>query len=194
MKLRLVLILTLALACLAKTSALNADDGFSTTTKQTTYVLQSNSVEKLVAEMKQKGPTDDGKRFFAKTDWQIRWNYEYDRENGGFVITKLSVRADITYRMPQRVLPAGTSDALAEKWARFLAALTLHEEGHAQIATTNAKALHEKLRSHGPFPNAQELEKFVKTEGGKCLQKARTEEVEYDRRTGHGATQGALLR
>jgi hypothetical protein len=50
------------------------------------------------------------------------------------------------------------------------------------------------LRAPHVFPSAEALKNFVHTEGNKCIAEAKAADKEYDRRTGHGATQGATLR
>ena len=169
-------------------------EGFRTATKQSPYEVQGNSIQTLVAEMKAKGPLDEGKRFFGKTHWDLRWNYRYEQKEGGFVITTLMVMADIQYQMPRRILPPDEADNVAPQWARFMAALTTHENGHGQNAIQHGKTLYAILRAHRVFASAQELKNFVKTEGDKCIADANATDVEYDRKTEHGATQGATLR
>jgi predicted secreted Zn-dependent protease len=96
--------------------------------------------------------------------------------------------------MPKRIPPPNEPDRVAERWARFMAALSTHEQGHAQNAMDHGKALYEVLRAPHVFPSAEALKNFVHTEGNKCIAEAKAADKEYDRRTGHGATQGATLR
>ncbi len=169
-------------------------EGFRMTTRQTHYDLQGNSIQALQAEKNEKGPLDNGKRFFANTHWELRWSYRYEQKGGGSVITTLSVTADIHYTMPRRVLPPGETDHVAQQWARFIGALTTHEQGHAENGAQHGKALYALLRKPRVFASVQELKDFVATEGAKCLAEAKAADVAYDGRTEHGEKQGATLR
>ena len=169
-------------------------EGFRTTTKQSPYTVQGDSIAKLTAELNEKGPLDHGEKFHAKTDRQIHWHYRYERKGGGFAITTLTVTADIDCLLPRRTVPANQPDNLAAQWERYMAALTLHEHGHGQNAIDHAKALYATLRAHRVFATSQALEEFIRAEGDKCIADANAYDVEYDRKTKHGATQGATLR
>ncbi len=184
----------LALCLAAHAEVTPVTEGFRTTVKRSDYTLEGNSIAALLAEKEAKGPLDNGKRFFANTHWDLHWNYRYEPRGGGFVITALSVTADIRYTMPRRVLPPGAQDQVAAQWARFLAATSVHEQGHAENAVRHGKALYDLLRKPRVFANAEELKTFIATEGGKCIADTTAADVEYDRQTGHGATQGATLR
>jgi len=187
--------LLLAFLCAAGAETLPLlTEGFHPMVKDAPYDVQGNSVAELIAEKDAKGPLDDGKRFFAKTDWNLHWNYRYEPRGSGFVITTISVTADITYRMPHRVLPPAEPDPIAGKWARFIAALTTHEHGHAQNAIEHGKALYGALHANRTFASAQALKDFIRAEGDKCLAATREADKQYDARTSHGVTQGATLR
>jgi predicted secreted Zn-dependent protease len=194
MKILALASLLLAFPCTAGAETLPPiPEGFRPEVKQAPYDVQGNSVAALVAEKDAKGPMDDGKRFFAKTEWNLHWNYRYAARGGAFVITTLFVTAEITYRMPRRIPPPTEPDRVAAQWAQFMEALTKHEEGHAQNAIEHGKALYGALRAHGPFVSMQALKDFIQAEGDQCIAETREADKQYDARTGHGATQGATL-
>ena len=144
--------------------------------------------------MSERGPVEkDGKRYFAKTDWIIKWQYRYENRQGRAVLTQVSVTVDVNYELPHWQQPATAGGRLGAEWARFSTALTTHERGHADNAIQHAKKLEAKLRQHGPFANREAMEAFVAAEGNQCVAEANAADLEYDRRTGHGAKQGAKL-
>ena len=179
-------------ACADETS--QVVEGFHATSRNTPYELQGNSISALLAEKNTKGPLDEGKRLFAHTHWDLKWNYLYEERGDGFAITLLSVNVDLQFTMPHRELRPGVADQVAPQWTRFMKALTTHENGHAENANQHGKALYELLRKPRVFASEQALKDFIASEGGKCIAKARAADVEYDRKTQHGATQGATLR
>ena len=171
-----------------------AQEGLHSAEHAKTYDLAGQSAQQLIAQMKKTGPLDkDGKRYFGKTDWTINWRYHYETRGRSVIFTRLSVTADVTIILPRRQAPATGGDPMAAEWARFSAALAVHERGHAENAHRHATQLYALLQGHGPFSNAQELETFVKTEGDKCIASTTAEDDEYDKRTRHGDTQGATL-
>ena len=169
-------------------------EGFHTTSRNTPWELQGNSIPALLAEKSVKGPPGQGEHFFANTHWDLHWSYRYEEKDGGYVITLLSVTVDLQYTMPRRALPPGAADQVAAQWARFMKALTTHEIGHAENATQHGKALYTLLRKPRVFASVQELKDFIAAEGDQCIADARAADVEYDRKTQHGTTQGATLR
>ncbi len=185
-----LLVLLLAAALHAKPPP----DGFTTSIRHAPYDVRGSTTRELVREMQAKGPAEEGRRFFGRTEWSIRWNYLRERRDGAHVIRSITVAVNITHRLPRRIPTQGERDDLAAEWARFFRALTTHEQGHARNALQHGKALHAKLLAHGPFASARELEEYVRTEGAKCIAETRAADIEYDRRTEHGATQGAMLR
>lgn len=183
--------------CLASVSSWSEplpQEGFHLAEHAKSYDLTGQSAKQLIAQMKETGPLrKDGKRYFGKTDWTINWRYHYETRGGAVVLTRVAVTVNATTIMPQRQLAANDADPMAAEWARFSAALAVHERGHAENAKRHARQLYAVLHGHGPFSSAQELEAFVKTQGDKSVADANAEDIEYDKRTGHGNTQGATL-
>lgn len=190
----MLLAIFLRLACVSAWCEVLPQEGIHATEHSKTYDLTGRSARQLIAQMKETGPLGkDGKRYFGKTDWTIHWRYHYETRGGSVIFTRVSVTVDVTTIMPRRPEPANGADRMMAEWARFLAALAVHERGHAENAHRHAKQLYAVLHGRGPFSSAQELEAFVKTEGDKCIAKTTAEDDAYDKRTGHGDTQGATL-
>ena len=194
MRFPLLLAIFLRLACATSWGEPLPQEGLQSAEHSKFYDLTGQSAKQLIAQMRETGPPGkDGKRYFGKTDWTIHWRYHYETRGGSVILTRVSVTTDVTTIMPRRQALANGADRMAAEWARFLAALGVHERGHAENAQRHAKQLYAVLHGHGPFASAQELEAFVKMQGDKCIADANAEDLEYDKRTGHGDTQGATL-
>ena len=185
----------LHLACTSSWGEPLPQEGVQSSEHSKFYDLTGQSARQIIAQMKEQGPPGkDGKRYFGKTDWTINWRYHYETRGGAVVFTRLSVTVDTTFILPRRQASTTGADRMAAEWARFSAALAVHERGHAENAIRHAKQLYAALHGHGPFGSAQELEAFVKTQGDKYIAEANAEDMEYDKQTNHGDTQGATLR
>ncbi len=135
----------------------------------------------------------------AYTDWQIQWRYDYAQGADGCGLESLTVRLDVTLTFPRWTPPGGVSPhrpnvpvgELQERWRAYLAALETHEQGHEKLATQAADEIAADLSSLPPYPSCAELERAADEVGERILQHYRQQELEYDRETEHGATQGA---
>ncbi len=195
MRIPVLAVIFLCLACVPSPCEPLPQEGFRVAEQAKPYDLTGQSVQQLIAQMKETGPLGkDGKRYFGKTDWLIHWRYHYETRDGAVILTRVSVTVDATTIMPRRQPPTDGVDRMAAEWARFCAALTVHERGHAENPERHGRDLYAVLHGHGPFAGVQELETFIKTQGDKSVADANAEDIEYDKRTGHGATQGATLR
>lgn len=191
MRMPLLISVLLCLARLSSWGDVLPVEGVHPTTQTKYYDLTGQTMQKLIAQMNELGPVEaDGKHYFAHTDWTLKWQYRYETRAGRLVLTRLSVAVDANSSIPRRQ----ATDRMAAEWARFSAAVALHERGHAENAMRHAKQLYATLRQHGPFASKEELEAFVNTQGNQCIADANAEDVEYDKRTNHGDTQGATLR
>jgi predicted secreted Zn-dependent protease len=188
------------IALIFGSAALNADqttisNGVHTTIKTEYYDVSGNSAAELVKQMKSKGPsTPGGRKVFGYTKWFIKWQYNYDTRDSGVGIISPSVTLQITYRFPRRTGEKNAPDPFATEWNRFVTALTSHERGHGTNATTHAEMLYTTLNTRRRFTTRAELDEFVRKEGEKALSEARKWDDDFDKRTEHGVTEGAVLK
>ncbi len=130
-------------------------------------------------------------RVDAYTDGQIKWRYDYAQSADGCKLKSLTVSLDVTLIFPRWTPPEGVSPQLQEQWRAYLAALEAHEQGHEKLAMQAAEEIAAALSSLRPYPSCAELEQAADEAGERVLQHYRQLELEYDRETEHGATQGA---
>jgi predicted secreted Zn-dependent protease len=74
-----------------------------------------------------------------------------------------------------------------------MSALKVHEKGHADIGRDAARAVEQRLRELGSFPDCPLLEAAVKEAGNGVIAEFSKRELGYDLRTAHGVTQGATF-
>ncbi|MBN1147206.1 MAG: DUF922 domain-containing Zn-dependent protease [Anaerolineales bacterium] len=158
------------------------------------YRIEGDTAQELRSQMDQFGPLDEqGRRWSALTRWCIRWSYRYRRGVGRCAVGPLKVELEITYHMPQWEPPDSAPDELVERWRAYLAALQVHEEGHAEIAKQAAKAVQQSMQALPVYPTCQTMERDADALGGRILEEYLRLQDEYDRQTEYGCNQGACF-
>ena len=136
------------------------------------------------------GPLRFGRRHAAYTEWELRWSYAHRPYAEGWSTAAVSVVVTVTRSLP-RWSPLPSAEAgLPAQWAEYLAALTLHEEGHVAIAREAGRAVRASLGALPPRATKRELDELARSTVTMVTEAHRAEERAYDEATGHGATQG----
>jgi predicted secreted Zn-dependent protease len=156
------------------------------------YEVFALSATLLRAEINKVAPKDDqGRRSDAVTDWTVRWDYRYDSRDGACAITAFSTSVAVLTRLPS--LAVGAPKRLVEQWDKYVEALTEHERGHARIGIQAATAIQDRASALASTATCGELERAIKAKGEALVDEYRGRDIDYDRRTKHGITQGATF-
>lgn len=132
-----------------------------------------------------------GQRFHGYTHWNVRWNFWWQQDTAGRCrITRVSTRLQSRIQMPE--LATGTA-AQTAAFARYHTALYQHELGHVEFGRKAAQAIDRGIAALPPAPDCPTLEQQANALGQRLLTEQAQQERDYDQRTRHGATQGALL-
>ncbi len=105
------------------------------------YDISGKQATKLRQEMNRKRPFFKGRRYDEVTDWYVRWHYQYKKTATGCLIAAAVTSVDIVYQLPRWINPGSADSDLTSKWDNYIAALKLHEEGHAAIGQEEPKKL-----------------------------------------------------
>jgi predicted secreted Zn-dependent protease len=160
------------------------------------YDVAGASADELRTQLDLQSEIEQGD---AYTDWQIQWRYDYARSADGCGLVSLTVSLDVTLTFPRWTPPESAAPhrpsvpvgELQEQWRAYLAALEVHEQGHEKLAAQAADEIVTALSSLPLYPSCAELERAADEAGERILEHYRQLELEYDRETEHGATQGA---
>ena len=157
------------------------------------YEITGSSARELRKAIDRLRPTDaKGERFDAHTKWDVRWRYQLTLGERSCALREFGTSVQILITLPNWARrPAGS--ALAARWERYSEALSEHEREHVAIGVRAASAIQERVSALEAAPTCQLLEQSIKTKAESILDEFRAEEATYDRRTRHGATQGALF-
>lgn len=159
------------------------------------YLVAGRTSADLVRAFRTIGPPGkEGRRFAARTDWNIRWDYRYARRNRRIVIDTFAVILTVHTILPDWDPSPDADHDLIERWPRYLENLRAHEDGHGTIALESAKKVVRALESLPSARSGADLRDSANAVCHAIIEECRRANTAYDDETGHGRTQGAWLR
>jgi predicted secreted Zn-dependent protease len=144
------------------------------------YQVKGSTESELAKEIQTKGPNG----FAGYTNWYIRWGWPgFGHEecdlSGAWITTKVSVT------LPEWDPTVGVPSDLIKNWTEFSQALYKHEMGHVGNITDALPLIEDAIHS-ADCVTADSAANAV-------LDKLRGRDVQYDDKTDHGRTQGAVF-
>jgi predicted secreted Zn-dependent protease len=171
-------------------SALPTQAAVGITERLERYTISGSTPSDLRSEMNSKGPRGNAGRVFdGYTRWYVTWRYRYNNFGNTCAITSVATSVTVTITLPDWDDEITADNNTRSKWSRFLAALESHERGHRQLGIDAAKEIDRAIS--GMRGRCDALEARVNEARYAILNKHRQLELDYDRDTDHGATQGA---
>ncbi len=163
-------------------------------TRTAYYDIQGTTAEQLGTQLYQQGPLDvGGKRFAGKTDGSLGWSYSYSKPGGKCALVTANIELEVVFSLPRWDIPPNTPPELVDKWNKFSAALQTHENGHRDIFTTKSYEFAENVKALPVFATCDELNRAITLAGQRMVDESQRQNIEYDDRTEHGKTQGAVF-
>lgn len=159
------------------------------------YPVAGTTAAELRSQMIQHSPVSDaeGQTFDALTSWGVHWNFNFARLGKTCAARSVRTHVDVLFTLPQWKVSRYASPQLKAEWHSYLQALQLHEEGHKKNGVDAAQAVMRALRQLADYPDCRQLEKAAKETADRVIMTYNQRDVEYDRATGHGRTQGAIF-
>jgi predicted secreted Zn-dependent protease len=158
------------------------------------YNLYLTTESGLRGEMNEKGIRwTDGNTYDAFTSWYVKWQYEYYSRPGNCIIDWVDVSVDVEYTLPRWATRFLGGKETRIKWLKYIEALKKHEQGHGNFGISAARDIEKALLNIGSRQRCDRLGADANAIGYKILNEYRKKEIEYDRTTGHGRTQGAVF-
>lgn len=156
------------------------------------YPVEGASVNTLLDSLRERGPSDGHGTWAANTAWVFRWSYQ---PASGAECRVGSARVDLalTYTYPRWATPVDVAPGLVMAWASYLDRVEHHEHGHRDIAEAAAADLVATLEALPAQTSCDALATTARATASQILARHADEQRAYDRETGHGATQGAVL-
>lgn len=156
------------------------------------YTIEGTTAQDLRREMTTKGPQGTGgRRFDGYTRWYVSWRYQYKNTGSGCAIASVTTDVKTTITLPQWRNENRADGATRALWSRYLTALDLHEQGHRRHGVDAANEIDVAIAAMPPAGSCDALGTNANALGMRILQKYQQRDLDYDRDTNHGATQGA---
>ncbi|MEM9547931.1 MAG: DUF922 domain-containing protein [Bacteroidota bacterium] len=149
------------------------------------YDIHGSSARELRDQMNTNGPVFDGNRFDAVARWNFSWDWPGKGNPNECQLDQASITLNSSVTFPRWIPDRNASKTLVREWSSYLQSLILHEAGHVDHARLNKRNVVNAIRN----ATCETAENEIQVE----LNKIRTLDIEYDRRTRHGATQGAVF-
>jgi len=157
------------------------------------YKVTGSTAAGLRQQMNSDGPLDHDKHFDAHTEWNVRWTYPFDRSGSGCSTGPVTVTLTITYHFPEWGDESDGSQALQAKWHKYQEALQTHEDGHAEHGREAADDIIRELSGLPAADACPAMDGIANAKAQAIIGRYAAEDVDYDRDTNHGATQGATF-
>jgi predicted secreted Zn-dependent protease len=121
----------------------------------------------------------------------LRWQLALRQQGDTCEIDAVAVQVTVVVTLPRWEEPRGADHRLVKKWRKYLTALERHEAGHERNAADAAAAIKRRAGSLGRFPTCAAARAAVSEAAAKIVARAEEVDLAYDRKTRHGARQGA---
>ncbi len=168
-----------------------ADDRVLLVVRKDFYTVEGDSASELLQSMKKRRPFNHN----AYTDWHINWNYSFLIKPGKCQLTSFDVNVQVRQTLPRWEKNKKANKEFHDEWSRYINALMTHEKGHSQLGLEAATEMRTVILSQKwSDKNRAALRKKIDAQCETILKKYKTKEIEYDKTTDHGRTQGGRLR
>jgi predicted secreted Zn-dependent protease len=156
------------------------------------YPVTGDSAAELNASMARCRPAI-ARPYNAITRYTLGYQYTSVKKASGLCeVTKIAVSLRVGVVLPSWTPGPGAAPGLAEQWQTYIAALTLHEEGHVDRYVEGAENVLAQLEALPELDCGTVASRVAATVQDASLGIAR-DQADYDAETSHGRTQGAVL-
>ena len=158
------------------------------------YYVDGPSATVLAAQIEQNGPPGaDGKRYAGKTKWDVQWKFKHEQHGGTCEMKEVAVAVGVVQTLPKWRSEKKGVAALKTRWQQFTDALKRHEDGHKDHGIAAGKEIEAALLAAKPASNCEDLAASANSAADAIVNKYQKLDQEYDRKTGHGRSEGAVL-
>jgi predicted secreted Zn-dependent protease len=159
------------------------------------YDIQGRTAEDLHEAMDKYGPSDrnHGRRVWAHTRWYVKWKFEYEERRNQCSIKSVKTETTIDFNYPRWTNKSDGPRAVQRRWEEFMATLIKHENKHAKHGLLAAAEVRKVLPQLPPQRTCERMKEVAKAKGKEITDKYHAMDIEYDRRTRNGATEGITM-
>jgi predicted secreted Zn-dependent protease len=169
---------------------------FTSTLAVTTYNVTGkteNDISKSLEANAIADPHEPGSRYYALTKWQLGGNWVVKSSPRGCQVEEGSVSIFITMTLPALATTADVPANVLKKFDSFLDKTILHESDHAGLALQGARDYQRALGNFAPVSDCEGLKAQLNNLFRRSFESIDNVNTDYDIRTQHGRTQGAVF-
>jgi predicted secreted Zn-dependent protease len=137
-------------------------------------------------------PHEPGSRYYALTRWQLASDWSVRPSTRGCEVVNGDVSVMITMTLPMLATAGASADTL-KRFNTFIEKTILHENGHAEIALQGARDYQRALGNHSAASNCDALKTQLSDLFRRHFNSIDRANRDYDAKTKHGLTQGAVF-
>lgn len=158
------------------------------------YYVDGPSATVLAAQIDQNGPRGaDGKRYAGKTKWDVQWKFKHEQHGVTCEMKDVAVAVGVAQTLPRWRSEKKGVPALKTRWQQFTDALKRHEDAHKDHGLAAGREIEAALLAAKPASNCKDLASGANAAADAIVKKYQQLDQEYDRKTGHGRSEGAAL-
>ena len=158
------------------------------------YYVDGPSATVLAAQIDHNGPTGaDGKRYAGKTKWDVQWKFKHEQHGVTCKMKEVAVAVGVAQTLPRWRNEKNGVPALRTRWQQFAGALKRHEDGHKDHGLAAGREIEATLLAAKPAGNCEDLASAANAAADAIVKKYQKLDQDYDRKTGHGRSEGASL-
>jgi predicted secreted Zn-dependent protease len=129
----------------------------------------------------------------GRADWHVSYQFTTRPAPGGCAVASVTTKLALKVRLPRWTPAQDASADLQARWARYMAALEVHEAGHLQNGR-DFEGNFKRVASGMSGMDCGALDAAVRAQFDSMSKQAAARDRDYDTQTQHGATQGAFFR
>jgi predicted secreted Zn-dependent protease len=169
---------------------------FTSTFKVITYTVIGKTVNDISKSLEANAiadPHEPGSRYYALTRWQLAGNSSVTPSLRGCEVNSGDVSVTITMTLPALATTTGVPADALNRFNTFMEKTVLHESGHAELALQGARDYQRALGNFPPVSDCEGLKIQLNNLFRRSFDTMDAANSDYDAKTQHGVTQGAVF-
>jgi len=168
---------------------------FNSDFRVVTYTVTGKTLNEISRSLEANAmpdPAEPGSRYYALTRWHLASDWSVRPTLRGCSVEAGTIRVAITMTLPALVTPNVPADA-HQRFNTFLERTLVHESDHVTIILQGARAYQHALGNHPPAGDCETLKTQLNDLFRQSFHAINRANREYDAKTQHGRTQGAVF-